>query len=226
VNLERFADGHLTRADANGSRVVLRLEAYAEYRRVPGDVSVVEVFELTADPGELEAAEAPDADHTLEEPSSWIRDGRTTIEFFAPLRIRVTAAAFELNLLRTERRPVRPRPSANVCTFALSRPIDPAELGAVWRTFGGDAGTPADPDGWFLQRRDRLAASPTGVFCATATDRVTFERRDADDDLWRAVRLLGRHASRVWCGNCVFTPDDWAAWVTGGTLPPVGRLRP
>jgi len=226
VNLERFADGHLTAVATDGSRVSLRLEAYAEYRRVPGEACVVEVFELTADRADLEMAGAPVADHTIEEPSWWEENGRTTVELFAPLRIRVTAAAFELNLLRTERRPVLPRPSATACTFLMRRPIDPAEAGAVWRPLGGPAGTPADPDGWFLQRRDRLASSPTGVFCTTAADRVTLERHEADDELWRAARLLGRHASRVWSGNCVFEPADWVAWVTTGTLPPVERLRP
>jgi hypothetical protein len=49
VNLERFADGHLTEVTTDGSRVSLRLEAYVEYRLVPGEVFVVEVFELTAD---------------------------------------------------------------------------------------------------------------------------------------------------------------------------------
>ncbi|WP_329052260.1 hypothetical protein OG738_07135 [Amycolatopsis sp. NBC_01488] len=34
MNLDRFADGHLTSVAADGSRVVLRLKAYAEYRRV------------------------------------------------------------------------------------------------------------------------------------------------------------------------------------------------
>lgn len=226
MNLDRFADGHLTEVAVRGSGVTARLEAYADYRRVPGDVSVVEVFELTADPADLELAEPPVADHVMEEPTSWERDGRRTIEFFAPLRIRLTAAAFELTLLRTERRPVAPAPSANVCTFAL------AELPAfgpdvVWRILGGDAGTPADPDGWFLQRRDRLATSSTGVFCRTAANRVTFERHDADDELWRAVRLAGAaKATRVWCGNCVFQPADWVTWVTTGDLPPVARLRP
>jgi hypothetical protein len=162
VNLERFADGHLTQVTADGSRVSLRLEAYADCRRVPGEVSVVEVFELSADPGEVAMAEPPDAGHCLEEPSSWEADGVWTAEFFAPLRIRVTAAAFRLTLVRTERRPVLPEPSANVCTFEL------AELPAlgpdvVWRALGGEAGTPADPDGWFLQRRDRLTSSPTGI---------------------------------------------------------------
>ncbi|MEU0794558.1 hypothetical protein ABZ342_31245 [Amycolatopsis sp. NPDC005961] len=33
---------------ADGGRVSLRLEAYTEYRRLPGEVSVVEVFELSA----------------------------------------------------------------------------------------------------------------------------------------------------------------------------------
>ena len=220
MNLERFADGHLTEVTTDGSRVSLRLEAYAEYRFSPGEVSVVDVFELTAAPAALEMAGPPAADHTIEEPSWWEDGGRTTVELFAPLRIRVTAASFELTLLRTERRPVPPQPSANVCTFLLRRPIDPAEAGAVWRILGGPAGTPADPDGWFLQRRDRLASSPTGVFCTTAADRVTLERRDADDELWQAVRLLGRHATRVWSGNCVFEPADWVAWLTTGTLPP------
>jgi hypothetical protein len=225
VNLERFADGHLTEVTADGSRVSLRLEAYADHRRLPGEVSVVEVFELSADPGELAMAGPPVAGHCLEEPSSWEDDGVWTAEFFAPLRIRVTAAAFRLTLLRTERRPVLPEPAANVCTFEI------AELPAlgpdvVWRTLGGEAGTPADPDGWFLQRRDRLTSSPTGVFCATAADRVTFERKDADGELWHEVRLLGGRASRVWSGNCVFEPADWVTWVTTGRLPPVARLRP
>ncbi len=226
MNLERFTDGHLTRVATAGSRVSLRLEAYADYRRVPGDVSVVEVFELTADPADLESAGPPVADHTIEEPSWWEAGGRTTVELFAPLRIRVTAAAFDLKLLRTERRPVRPEPSATACTFRLPQPIDPARAGAVWRVLGGPAGTPADPDGWFLQRRDRLAGSLGGVFCTTTADRVTFERRDADADLWRAVQLLGRDATRVWSGNCVFDPADWVSWVTTGTVPPVARLRP
>ncbi|MEV6645589.1 hypothetical protein [Amycolatopsis sp. NPDC051371] len=225
MNLERFADGHLTRVTTDGSRVSLRLEAYAEYRRVPGEVSVVEVFELSADPADLEMAEPPSADHTVEEPSWSERDGLGTIEFFAPLRIRVTAAAFELTLLRTERRPVLPAPSANACTFDLAE-IPTLGPDVVWRTYGGDAGTPADPDGWFLQRRDRLTTSRTGVFCATGANRVTFERHDADDELWRAVQLLGEHASQVRSGNCVFRPADWVAWVTDGTLPPVERLRP
>ncbi len=225
MNLDRFADGHLTAVTSDVSRVSLRLEAYAEYRRVPGEVSVVEVFELSADPAELEMAEPPIADHTLEEPSWWDDGGRATVELFAPLRIRVTAPDFELILLRTERRVVLPRPSASVCTFAIAG-IPTLGPDVVWRTLGGDAGTPADPDGWFLQRRDRLATSPTGVFCTTFADRATFERRDADDDLWRAVQLLGRHASRVWSGNCVFQPADWVTWVTTGRLPPVERLRP
>ncbi|WP_284745516.1 hypothetical protein [Amycolatopsis sp. RTGN1] len=225
MNLERFADGHLTQVTADGSRVSLLLEAYSEYRRVPGEVSVLEVFELSADPAELQAAEPPAPDHALEEPSSREHDGLVTVEFFAPLRIRVTAAAFDLTLLRTERRVVLPMPSANACTLDIA---EVPQLGSdiVWRMLGGDAGTPADPDGWFLQRRDRLATSQTGVFCRTTANRVTFERHDADDDLWRAVRLLGRHASRVWSGNCVFEPADWVAWVTAGTLPPVERLRP
>ena len=63
VNLERFADGHLTRVNADGSRVTLRLEAYTEYRLVPGEVSVVEVFALRADPAELAMAGPPAADH-------------------------------------------------------------------------------------------------------------------------------------------------------------------
>ncbi|MEV7091558.1 hypothetical protein AB0M80_01830 [Amycolatopsis sp. NPDC051045] len=108
--------------------------------------------------------------------------------------------------------------------FELS--ADPAVAGHCIEEPSSWAGTPADPDGWFLQRRDRLTSSPTGVFCATAANRVTFERKDADDDLWRAVRLLGGRASRVWSGNCVFRPTGWVAWVTSGTLPPVERLRP
>ncbi|MCR6488662.1 hypothetical protein M8542_38115 [Amycolatopsis sp. OK19-0408] len=224
MNLERFADGHLISAVAERSRVSLVLEAYADYRRVPGEVSVVEVFELSADPGELVMAEPPDAAHCVEEPASWEHDGLVTVEFFAPLRIRVTAAAFELARLRTERRVVLPEPSANACTFDLAE-VPPLGPDVVWRTLGGPAGTPADPDGWFLQRRDRLANSRTGVFCATSADRVTFERHDADDDLWRAVRLSGRHAGRVWSGNCVFRPGDWVEWVRTGALPPVDRLR-
>lgn len=152
------------------------MEAYAEYRRVPGDVSVVEVFELTAGPADLELAEPPVADHVMEEPTSWERDGRRTIEFFAPLRIRLTAAAFELTLLRSERRPVAPAPSANVCTFALG---EPPAFGpdVVWRILGGDAGTPADPDGWFLQRRDRLAgAKATRVWCGNRVFRFAVAR--------------------------------------------------
>lgn len=225
MNLERFADGHLTQVTTDGSRVSLRLEAYAEYRRMPGEVSVVEVFELSADPGELVMAGAPVAEHCIEEPSSREDDGTWTAEFFAPLRICVTAAAFELTLLRTERRVVLPEPSANACTFELTE-IPTLGPHVVWRTLGGDAGTPADPDGWFLQRRDRLTTSSTGVFCRASANQVTFERHDSDDDLWQAVRLLGRHASRVWSGNCVFRPADWVGWVTGGTLPPVARLRP
>ncbi|SFW44834.1 hypothetical protein [Amycolatopsis australiensis] len=229
MNLERFADGHLTSVDVAGRRVTVELAAYADHRLVPGEVSVVEVFALTADPAELRMTEPPAADHTIEEPSWWDHDGLRTVEFFAPLRIRVTAAAFELTRLRTERRPVRPAPSATDCAFATSRPPEPRELGGsvVWRTYGGDAGTPADPDGWFLQRRDRPATSPTGVLCSIAPGRVTFRRYDADDDLWRAVRLVaGEDASRAWCGNCVFTPADWVAWVTAGTMPPVERLKP
>ncbi|SEF31646.1 hypothetical protein SAMN05421837_105855 [Amycolatopsis pretoriensis] len=223
MNLERFADGHLTAITTDGSRVSLRLEAYVEYRLVPGEVSVVEVFELSADPAELAMSEPPVAEHCIEEPTWWDHDGRRTIEFFAPLRIQVTAAAFELTSLGVEPRPVLPAPSANVCTFGIAE-IPPLGPGVVWRTLGGDAGTPADPDGWFLQRRDRLATSTTGVFCTTHADRVTFERQDADDALWRDVRLLGRHATRVWSGNCVFEPADWVTWVTTGVLPPVERL--
>ncbi|WP_410591206.1 hypothetical protein [Amycolatopsis sp. lyj-23] len=55
---------------------------------------------------------------------------------------------------------------------------------------------------------------------------MTFERHDADDELWRAVQLLGRHARRIRSGNCSFTPEDWVTWVTTGRLPPVARLRP
>ncbi|UOX86479.1 hypothetical protein MUY14_32660 [Amycolatopsis sp. FBCC-B4732] len=228
MNLERFADGHLTDVITDGSRVSLRLEAYVEYRLVPGEISVVEVFELSADPAELEAAEPPSADHALEEPWSWEHDGLVTVEFIAPLRIRVTGAAFELKSLGVEPRPVPPRPDPRRCTFesadalALATRLDP---GVVWRTYGGDAGAPADPGGWFLQRRDRLANSLTGVFCR-ATDPVVFERHDTDDELWRAVQLLGRHARRVSSGNCVFEPADWVTWVTTGALPPVERLRP
>ncbi|MGW4524346.1 hypothetical protein [Amycolatopsis sp. NPDC004378] len=225
MRLDRFADGHLTAITSVGGRVSVLLEAYAEYRRVPGDVSVVEVFELSADQAELEMAEPPAADHTIEEPSWWEDGGRTTVEFFAPLRIRVSAAAFELKSLGIERRTVLPKPSANVCTLAIAE-IPALGPDVVWRTLGGEAGAPADPDGWFLQRRDRLTSSTTGVFCTTSADRVTFERRDADDDLWRAVQLLGGHASRVWSGNCVFQPTDWVTWLTTGQLPPVGRLRP
>lgn len=224
MNLERFADGHLTRAATDGSRVSLRLEAYAEYRHVPGEVSVVEVSELSADPGELAMAGPPDAEHCIEEPSSWEDGGVWTAEFFAPLRIRVTSAAFGPALLRTERRVVLPEPSANACTFDLAE-VPSLGPDVVWRTLGGPAGTPADPDGWFLQRRDRLASTTTGVFCRKAANRVTFERRDADDDLWRAARLLGERANRVWSGNCVFRPAGWVAWVRTGTLPPVARLR-
>lgn len=192
---------------------------------MPGAVSVVEVFELSADPAELAMAGPPDAGHCIEEPSCREAGGVWTAEFFAPLRIRVTAAAFELALLRTERRVVLPEPSANACTFELTG-VPPLGPDVVWRTLGGAAGAPADPDGWFLQRRDRLASSLTGVFCRKAANRVTFERHDADDDLWRAVRLLGADAARVWSGNCVFRPADWVGWVTTGTLPPVARLRP
>lgn len=229
MNLDRFADGHLTAITTDRSRVSLRLEAYVEYRLVPGEVSVVEVFELSADPAELEAAEPPEPDHALEEPWSWESDGRMTVEFFAPLRIRVTAAAFELKSLGLEPRPVRPSPYANACTFESAVALDLApRLGpdVVWRTYGGEAGTPADPEGWFLQRRDRLTSTLTGVFCRMAANPVAFERHDADDDLWRAVRLLGRNAGRVRSGNCAFAPEDWVTWVTTGRLPPVERLRP
>ncbi|WP_370970527.1 hypothetical protein [Amycolatopsis sp. cg9] len=227
MNLERFVDGHLTEVTTDGSRVSLRLEAYVEYRLVPGEVSVVEVFELSADPAELEAAEPPSADHSLEEPWSWEHDGLVTVEFFAPLRIRVTAAAFELESLGVEPRPVPPSPYPDRCAFESADALGLAtrlERDVVWRTYGGEAGTPTDPGGWFLQRRDRLASSLTGVFCR-ATAPVAFERHDADDELWRSVQLLGRHASRVSSGNCVFEPADWVTWVTTGVLPPVERLR-
>ncbi|UOZ09790.1 hypothetical protein [Amycolatopsis sp. WQ 127309] len=233
LDLARFADGRLTAVTTDGSRVSLRLEAHTGGRFVPGEVSVFEVYELSTDRGELAMAGPPAADHTMEEPSCWEADGLTTAEFFAPLRIRVTASAFELTLLRTDRRPVLPEPSANACTLRLTAPLDPARwqeaLGptVAWRILGGDAGTPADPDGWFLQRRDRLATSRTGVFCRTAGGRVTLDRHDADDELWQAVRLLAAEsASRVWCGNCVFAPADWVTWLTTGALPPLERLVP
>ncbi|MEA5362187.1 hypothetical protein VA596_21810 [Amycolatopsis sp., V23-08] len=117
----------------------------------------------------------------------------------------MTAPAFETKLLRTERRPVPPAPSANACTLRLTAPLDPVRwqeaLGptVTWRIYGGEANTPADPDGWFLQRRDRLATSLTGVFCRTSGDRVTLDRHDADDDLWQAVRLLAARRWRVSC---------------------------
>ncbi|MFB9683112.1 hypothetical protein [Amycolatopsis plumensis] len=228
MNLERFADGHLTAVTTDGGRVSLRLEAYVEYRLVPGEISVVEVFELSADAAELEMDGPPSPDHSLEEPWSGEHDGLVTVEILAPLRIRVTAADFDLRSLGVEPRPVPPSPYASRCAFESTDALELATLldpDVVWRTYGGEAGTPADPGGWFLQRRDRLASSLTGVFCR-ATDPVTFERHDADDELWRAVRLLGRHASRVRSGNCVFAPADWVAWVTAGTLPPVERLRP
>jgi hypothetical protein len=231
--IARFADGHLTDVTSDAGRVTLRLEAYTDHRLTPGEVSVVEVFELSADQGDLEPAGPPAADHSMEEPSCWEHDGLVTVEVFAPLRIRVTAPAFETKLLRTDRRPVLPKPSANACTLRLTAPPDPVRwqdaLGptVTWRILGGEANTPADPDGWFLQRRDRLATSDTGVFCRTAEDHVTLDRRDADDELWQAVRLVAAEtASHVWCGNCRFAPADWVTWLTTGALPPLERLRP
>ena len=120
----------------------------------------------------------------------------------------MTAAAFELALLRTEDDAVLPRPSANACTFEIAEVPKPGP-DVTWRTLGGDAGTPADPDGWFLQRRDRLATSQTGVFCTITANRVTFERHDADDDLWRAVRLLAGTRAACGAGTACSTPADW-----------------
>ncbi|WP_410591205.1 hypothetical protein [Amycolatopsis sp. lyj-23] len=136
MNLEGFADGHLTSITTDGSRVSLRLEAYVEYRLVPGEVSVVEVFELSADPAELEAAEPPEPGHALEEPWSWEHDGRWTVEFFAPLRIRVTAAAFALESLGVEPRPVPPSPYANRCTFESAVALELSPRGSARTSCG------------------------------------------------------------------------------------------
>ncbi|MFE7796968.1 hypothetical protein [Nocardia sp. NPDC057440] len=56
-----FEDGHLARVEQSPEgAVTLELEAYVELGLRPGDVSVVEVYELVADaPVEFEAAAAP-----------------------------------------------------------------------------------------------------------------------------------------------------------------------
>ncbi|NBH08911.1 hypothetical protein [Amycolatopsis sp. SID8362] len=47
-----------------------------------------------------------------------------TVEFFAPDRVRVTAAAFELKSLGVEPRPVAPSPSARRCSFESADALD------------------------------------------------------------------------------------------------------
>jgi hypothetical protein len=233
-----FEDGHLAGIESGPGRVTLRLEEYVEQGWRPGDVAVVDVWELVAEnPAEFVAPPTARPDHVLVEGvHAGDVDGRLLVEAWVPEPLRLVAEALSVTRLRREERVVDAWVSDTVFT-AMSRTRPPAAfwtagvtacLGepVVWRILGGRTPRPDDVeyDGAFLQRQDSLATTDGGVLCLWERAGMTFRWGEADTPLWDAIRRTATDLDGVQTGNCFFRPADWHTYVTTSLLPPPNRL--
>lgn len=234
-----FEDGHLSRIErSSDGAVILEFEQYLELGFRPGDISVVDVYELEADaPVEFDAPAAPGPDHCLEGVDTEDLGGRMVIRVDGG-RVRLVADEVTVRHVTIKRRRIEPWVSDEFTVMTGARHDDrfwSAEVGKVlgtpvaWRVFGGRTPRAAglETDGCFLQTPSRLAETDSGVFCVRHSDgRVTMRRHnDADADLWQAVRSVAADFDRIESGNCVFDSADWVSYLTTNQFPPDERLR-
>ncbi|UGT44245.1 hypothetical protein LTV02_12990 [Nocardia yamanashiensis] len=231
-----FDDGVPTVVEqSSDGAVTLRFDEYVERGLRPGDVSVVDVYELVAEaPLEFDAPESPQSEHRIEDAQA-DANGRLVIRLYDGCLV---AEAVTVQRVRTERRRTEPWVSDEFTVTTDDRHDDrfwsaavSTALGApvVWRMLA--APTPREPgsdiDGCFLQARDRLAETDYGVFCTRHSDGSVTLRPNGDTDpaLWRAVRFVAAEFATVRSGNCVFGSHDWVTYLTTGQFPPDERLR-
>ncbi|WP_378739992.1 hypothetical protein [Nocardia brasiliensis] len=234
-----FEDGHLARVKQSpDGAVTLELEGYVQLGLRPGDVSVVEVYELVADaPVEFAAPAVPAPDHCLEGVDTGDLNGRMVVRIDYG-RVRLVADEVTVRHVATERRRTEPytRDELTIMSdpghddrFWSTRVSTVLGTPVVWRVFGGRSPREAglDTDGCFLQTLPRLAETDYGVFCVRHSGGgVTMSRRDdVDADLWRAVQLVAADFDWIRSGNCVFDSADWVSYLTTNQFPPDERLR-
>ncbi|MFC4082592.1 hypothetical protein [Amycolatopsis samaneae] len=230
-----FEGGHLALAErAPDGTVTLELEYYRTFRPEPGEYSAVETHRLTARPAELAMAAPAVSGHGLEEVESGTTgDGRLFVELYAPGTIRVEAAEFTAERIAVERRRTAAEPFFAEFRVELAVPVPAASWSArvselfgetvVWRVLGSPTGdpAPADPDGRFLQELSCLDSTDHGALCLawSGGTALVFRHYQVDDALWSAVRrAAATFATRIRCGNCVFTPDGWAEYLATGVI--------
>ncbi|WP_328392622.1 hypothetical protein [Nocardia sp. NBC_00416] len=233
-----FEGGHLARVERSATgAATLEFEEYVERGLRPGDISVVEVYELAAAaPIEFEVPAAQGPIYNLEGVETDDLGGHIVVRIDEG-RVRLIADEVTVRHIATKRRRTEPWVSDEFTVTVDARHDDrfwSARAGevlgtpVVWRVLGGRA--PREPgldtDGCFLQTPSRLAETDYGVFCVRHAGRVTMRRYGAADaDLWRAVRLVAADFDRITSGNCVFDSADWMSYLTTNQLPPDERLR-
>ncbi len=231
-----FEDGRLAGIDRSAAgAIALRLEQSVQLGLRPGDVWVVEVHELVA---EAPAAFDPPDWHEgfITAVSAAELDGRLAVELDGAVSL--VADVFTVRHVGTLRRRTAPW-SGDEFTVVTDKTHDDRfwirhvseVLGApvAWRILGSREPRAAgqDIDGCFLQTMARLPETDKGVFCTLHRGGSLTMRRehDADEGLWRAVRLTAKRFDRIRSGNCVFTSADWDAYLATNTFPPDERLR-
>ncbi|TCP57292.1 hypothetical protein EV191_1011246 [Tamaricihabitans halophyticus] len=235
-----FADGHLARLERTATdTVTVVLEEYRQRGWRPGDIAIVDSYELIAEQAELDAPTSHNPTDVLESVETDESGERIVIEFTLGAQlIRLRTTGLNIRLAGTERRRTTPW-VANEFTvhtdrthddqFWASRVSTILDMPAVWRTLGGrEARAPGlDPDGCFLQKAALLSTTDQGVFYTRFREHRSTWRawhRDIEPDLWHAVRLVATEFAQIHTGNCVFNSADWATFVATNTFPPDERL--
>jgi hypothetical protein len=237
-----FEGGHLARIEGSiDGAVLLRLERYVRLGLRPGDVSVVEVYELVAHAAvEFEAPDRHDPHYVLDGVDTDHVDARMVILIdLWPERLRLVTEEVTTRQVATEHRRTKPwatdELSVLTCAahddrFWSSRVGEVLEAPVVWRVLGSHEPRVAglSVDGCFLQTLPGLATTDYGVLCVQSAynGRTTLScHSDVDAGLWRAVRQVAADFDRIQSGNCVFDSSDWVSYLATNEFPPDERLR-